>query len=33
LLGVVLIGASLWWSIRHKRRFPHDGSETAATAD
>jgi len=33
LLGVVLIGASLWWSIRHKRRFPQDNSEIAATAD
>jgi hypothetical protein len=25
LIGAVLIGASLWWSMRHKRLFPrHD---------
>lgn len=27
LIGALLIGASLWWSVRHKRLFPssHDG--------
>ncbi len=23
LIGALLIGASLWWSVRHKRLFPH----------
>ncbi len=32
LIGAVLIGISLWWSIRHKRKFG-DGEETTPAAD
>lgn len=33
LIGAVLIGASLWWSVRHKRRFPDSELEAAVRAD
>lgn len=33
LIGAVLIGLSLWWSIRHKRRFPDGELENAVRAD
>ena len=32
LIGAVLIGISLWWSIRHKRKFG-DGDEASPAAD
>ena len=33
LIGAVLIGLSLWWSIRHKRRFPDAELESALNQD
>lgn len=33
LIGAVLIGASLWWSVRHNRRYRHDEIEIAANRD
>lgn len=33
LIGAVLIGLSLWWSIRHKRRLPDGELENAVRAD
>lgn len=33
LLGAVLIGLSLWWSVRHKRLFPDTEIETAVRSD
>ncbi|HVR91736.1 MAG TPA: DUF475 domain-containing protein [Novosphingobium sp.] len=33
LIGAVLIGASLWWSIRHKRRYPDAELADAVRAD
>ena len=33
LIGAVLIGVSLWWSIRHNRRHPDDEFEAAIRAD
>ena len=27
LIGAVMIGASLWWSVRHKRRYPNGEME------
>jgi hypothetical protein len=33
LIGAALIGASLWWSVRHNRRHPHDEMDTAANSD
>jgi hypothetical protein len=33
LLGAVLIGLSLWWSVRHKRHFPDTENETAVRSD
>lgn len=33
LIGAVLIGLSLWWSIRHNRRYPDNEIETAIRAD
>ncbi len=33
LIGAVLIGLSLWWSVRHKRKFPDGEIETAVRAD
>lgn len=33
LIGAVLIGASLWWSIRHKRRFPDAEIEQAVRSE
>lgn len=33
LLGAVLIGLSLWWSVRHKRRFPDAEIESAVRSD
>ncbi len=33
LLGAVLIGLSLWWSIRHNRRLPDSEIERAIRAD
>ena len=33
LIGAVLIGVSLWWSIRHNRRNPDDDFEAAIRAD
>lgn len=33
LIGAVLIGLSLWWSIRHKRRHPEEEIDAAVRAD
>lgn len=33
LIGALLIGLSLWWSIRHNRRFPDRELEAAVRAD
>lgn len=33
LIGAVLIGLSLWWSIRHNRRYPDGEIEQAMRAD
>lgn len=33
LIGAVLIGASLWWSIRHRRRHPDEELEAAVRSD
>ena len=33
LIGAVLIGLSLWWSVRHKRRHPDAELESAIRAD
>jgi len=33
LIGAALIGLSLWWSVRHKRRFPDTEIEEALRAD
>jgi hypothetical protein len=33
LIGAVMIGASLWWSIRHKRHHPEEELEAALRAD
>ena len=33
LVGAVLIGLSLWWSIRHNRRYPDGEIEAAIRAD
>lgn len=33
LIGAVLIGLSLWWSIRHNRRYPDGEIEDAIRAD
>ena len=33
LVGAVLIGLSLWWSIRHNRRYPDSEIEQAIRAD
>ena len=33
LIGAVLIGLSLWWSIRHNRRNPDTEIEEAIRAD
>jgi hypothetical protein len=33
LIGAVLIGLSLWWSVRHNRRFPDRELETAVRSD
>ena len=33
LIGAVLIGLSLWWSVRHKRKFPDGEIENAVRAD
>ncbi len=33
LIGAILIGVSLWWSIRHNRRNPDDDFEAAIRAD
>lgn len=33
LIGAALIGISLWWSVRHKRRFPDSELETAVRSD
>lgn len=33
LIGAALIGISLWWSVRHKRRNPEEGIEAALRAD
>lgn len=33
LIGAVLIGLSLWWSVRHNRRHPDDEIEAAIRAD
>ncbi|WP_296678158.1 DUF475 domain-containing protein [Novosphingobium sp.] len=32
LIGAVLIGLSLWWSIRHKRRHPDSGNASVIRA-
>ncbi len=33
LIGAVLIGLSLWWSVRHKRMYPDSEIEQAVRAD
>ncbi len=33
LIGAVLIGASLWWSVRHNRKLPDSDLESAVRAD
>jgi len=33
LIGAVLIGASLWWSIRHNRKFPDAELDAAVRSD
>lgn len=33
LIGAVLIGLSLWWSVRHQRLHPDTGIEAAVRAD
>ena len=33
LIGAVLIGASLWWSIRHNRKFPDSELDAAVRSD
>ena len=33
LIGAVLIGLSLWWSVRHKRMYPDGEIEQAVRAD
>ncbi len=33
LIGAVLIGLSLWWSVRHNRRFPDPELERAVRSD
>lgn len=33
LIGAVLIGLSLWWSIRHKRKYPDTELDAAVRAD
>jgi hypothetical protein len=33
LIGAILIGLSLWWSIRHKRKYPDSEIEAALRAD
>lgn len=33
LIGAVLIGLSLWWSVRHKRKFPDGELESAVRSD
>lgn len=33
LIGAAMIGASLWWSIRHNRKFPDREIEDAVRAD
>ncbi|MDE2437395.1 MAG: DUF475 domain-containing protein, partial [Sphingomonadales bacterium] len=33
LIGAVLIGASLWWSVRHKRKFPEPEMALTVSSD
>jgi uncharacterized protein len=33
LIGAVLIGASLWWSVRHNRKMPDSELESAVRSD
>ena len=33
LIGAVMIGLSLWWSVRHKRKYPDSEIEQAVRAD
>ncbi len=33
LIGAVLIGASLWWSVRHNRKFPDGELDAAVRSD
>lgn len=33
LIGALLIGISLWWSVRHKRRYPDGELESAVRSD
>lgn len=33
LIGAAMIGLSLWWSVRHKRRHPDEEIEAAVRAD
>lgn len=33
LIGAVMIGLSLWWSIRHKRKYPDSEIDEAVRAD
>ncbi|MEL0252599.1 MAG: DUF475 domain-containing protein, partial [Novosphingobium sp.] len=33
LIGAALIGLSLWWSIRHKRKYPDAELDAAVRAD
>lgn len=33
LIGAIMIGASLWWSVRHNRKFPDGELESAIRSD
>jgi hypothetical protein len=33
LIGAALIGLSMWWSVRHKRKFPDGEIEDALRAE
>ena len=33
LIGAALIGLSLWWSVRHKRKYPDSEIDAAIRAD
>ena len=33
LIGAAMIGASLWWSVRHNRKLPDSELESAIRSD